>query len=89
MFGFGKSSGRAGDRKQAEPPADLPARTLELVAPELKSADALPQGEIAKHLARNLREMSELALRARLERAACLIEMAADITQLESRPPER
>lgn len=89
MFGFGKSRRHYGSGKRAEPPVELPDQTLELVSPELKSADGLPQSEIARHLARNLREMSELALRARLERAACLIEMAADISQLESRPPKR
>ncbi len=89
MFGFGKSRRHSGSGKQAQPSAELPDQTLELVSPELKSADGLPQSEIARHLARNLREMSELALRARLERAACLIEMAADISQLESGPSER
>lgn len=89
MFGFGKSRRHSGSKKPTEPPGDFPDQALELVSPELKSADGLPQTEIANHLARNLREMSELALRARLERAACLIEMAADISQLESRPPER
>lgn len=88
MFGFGKSRARSGAGNQAGN-GDLSSHALELVAPELKSADGLPQSEIARHLARNLREMSELALRARLERAACLIEMAADISQLESGAAER
>lgn len=89
MFGFGKSRRHSGSGKQDQLSAERPDQALQFVSPELKSVDGLPQSEIARHLARNLREMSELALRARLERAACLIEMAADISQLESRPPKR
>lgn len=79
MFGFGKS------KSAFDQAVDVAPDALQPLAPELKSAETLSRGDVARHVSQNLRDMCEVALAARLELAACMIELAAEITVMESR----